>query len=61
MGHDIVLVSGHLLCKPPQDGHPVAWRQDGAFARIDPMTLVRGQQLSDSLTEFAVDARPRPR
>ena len=40
MGPDIVLVSAHLLCKPPHDGHPVAWHQDGAFARIDPMTLV---------------------
>lgn len=40
MGPDIVLVSAHLLCKPPHDGHAVAWHQDGAFARIDPMTLV---------------------
>ena len=41
MGPDIVLVSAHLLCKPPQDGHPVSWHQDGAFARIDPMTALR--------------------
>jgi ectoine hydroxylase-related dioxygenase (phytanoyl-CoA dioxygenase family) len=40
MGPDIVLVSTHLLCKPPHDGHPVSWHQDGAFAPIEPMSLV---------------------
>ena len=40
MGPDIVLVSAHLLCKPPHDGHPVSWHQDGAFAAIEPMSLV---------------------
>jgi ectoine hydroxylase-related dioxygenase (phytanoyl-CoA dioxygenase family) len=40
MGPDIVLVSTHLLCKPPRDGHPVSWHQDGAFAAIEPMSLV---------------------
>jgi phytanoyl-CoA hydroxylase len=40
MGPDIVLVSTHLLCKPPHDGHPVSWHQDGAFTPIEPMTLV---------------------
>jgi len=40
MGPDIALVSTHLLCKPPADGHAVAWHQDGAFAAIEPMSLV---------------------
>jgi ectoine hydroxylase-related dioxygenase (phytanoyl-CoA dioxygenase family) len=40
MGPDIALVSTHLLCKPPEDGHAVAWHQDGAFAAIEPMSLV---------------------
>jgi len=40
MGPDIALVSTHLLCKPPADGHSVAWHQDGAFASIEPMSLV---------------------
>lgn len=40
IGPDIVLVSAHLLCKPPHDGHPVAWHQDGAFAPLEPMSLV---------------------
>jgi len=40
MGPDIVLVSTHLLCKPPRDGHPVSWHQDGAFIPIEPMSLV---------------------
>ena len=40
MGPDIALISTHLLCKPPGDGHPVAWHQDGAFAPIEPMSLV---------------------
>lgn len=40
MGPDIVLISAHLLCKPPHDGHAVAWHQDGAFAPIEPMSLV---------------------
>jgi len=40
MGPDIALISTHLLCKPPGDGHPVAWHQDGAFAAIEPMSLV---------------------
>ncbi len=40
IGPDIVLVSTHLLCKPPRDGHPVSWHQDGAFIPIDPMSLV---------------------
>jgi len=40
MGPDIALVSTHLLCKPPGDGHPVTWHQDGAFAAIEPMSLV---------------------
>jgi ectoine hydroxylase-related dioxygenase (phytanoyl-CoA dioxygenase family) len=40
MGPDIALISTHLLCKPPEDGHQVAWHQDGAFASIEPMSLV---------------------
>ena len=40
MGPDIVLLSTHLLSKPPQDGHSVAWHQDGAYAPIEPMSLV---------------------
>ena len=42
MGPDIVLVSTHLLCKPPHDGHPVAWHQDGAFTH-------RAMTLSDAV------------
>ena len=40
LGPDIVLLSTHLLCKPPEDGHAVAWHQDGAFAPLEPMSLV---------------------
>jgi len=40
MGPDIVLISTHLLCKPPGDGHGVAWHQDGGYAPIEPMSLV---------------------
>jgi ectoine hydroxylase-related dioxygenase (phytanoyl-CoA dioxygenase family) len=37
LGPDIVCFTAHYICKPPLDGHPVLWHQDGAYWKLEPM------------------------
>lgn len=37
LGPDIACFTSHYICKPPHDGHPVLWHQDGAYWKLDPM------------------------
>ena len=37
LGPDIALYGAHFLCKPPHDGKPVAWHQDGGYWPLEPM------------------------
>lgn len=40
VGPDIALFASHYLTKPPGDGQPVLWHQDGSFWPLDPMEVV---------------------
>jgi phytanoyl-CoA hydroxylase len=37
LGPDIALFTAHYICKPPGDGQPVLWHQDGAYWNLEPM------------------------
>lgn len=40
IGPDIALFASHYIAKPPFDGQPVLWHQDGSFWPLDPMEVV---------------------
>lgn len=40
IGPDIALFASHYISKPPYDGKPVLWHQDGAFWPLEPMNVV---------------------
>ncbi|MCA1654072.1 MAG: phytanoyl-CoA dioxygenase family protein [Sphingomicrobium sp.] len=40
IGPDIALFASHYLSKPPYDGQPVLWHQDGSYWPLDPMEVV---------------------
>ncbi len=40
VGPDIALFASHYLCKPPGDGQPVLWHQDGSYWPLQPMEVV---------------------
>jgi hypothetical protein len=40
IGPDIALFASHYIAKPPRDGQPVLWHQDGAYWPLDPMEVV---------------------
>lgn len=40
IGPDIALFASHYLCKPPLDGRPVLWHQDGSYWPLEPMRVV---------------------
>ena len=37
LGPDIACFTAHYICKPPIDGQPVLWHQDGAYWKLSPM------------------------
>ncbi|MCM2390471.1 phytanoyl-CoA dioxygenase family protein [Streptomyces albipurpureus] len=37
LGPDLACFTAHYICKPPYDGQPVLWHQDGAYWALDPM------------------------
>ncbi|MER7674418.1 phytanoyl-CoA dioxygenase family protein [Kitasatospora sp. NPDC096128] len=37
LGSDLACFTAHYICKPPHDGQPVLWHQDGAYWKLDPM------------------------
>jgi ectoine hydroxylase-related dioxygenase (phytanoyl-CoA dioxygenase family) len=40
VGPNIALFASHYISKPPFDGRPVLWHQDGAFWPLEPMEVV---------------------
>jgi ectoine hydroxylase-related dioxygenase (phytanoyl-CoA dioxygenase family) len=37
LGPDLACFTAHYICKPPFDGQPVLWHQDGAYWTLSPM------------------------
>ncbi|MBI3919802.1 MAG: phytanoyl-CoA dioxygenase family protein [Armatimonadetes bacterium] len=40
LGPNIALFASHYISKPPGDGMPVLWHQDGSYWPLDPMEVV---------------------
>jgi phytanoyl-CoA hydroxylase len=40
IGPDIALFASVYVCKPPREGKPVLWHQDGSYWPIEPMKVV---------------------
>ena len=40
IGPNIALFASHYICKPPHDGQPVLWHQDGSYWPLEPMQVV---------------------
>jgi phytanoyl-CoA hydroxylase len=40
IGPDIALFASHYVAKPPFDGQPVLWHQDGSYWPLEPMEVV---------------------
>ena len=40
VGPNIALFASHYISKPPYDGQPVLWHQDGSYWPLDPMEVV---------------------
>ena len=40
IGPDIALFAAHYISKPPQDGQPVLWHQDGNYWPLEPMNVI---------------------
>lgn len=40
IGPDIALFASHYISKPPHDGQPVLWHQDGSYWPLEPMAVV---------------------
>ena len=52
IGPDIALFASHYISKPPFDGRPVLWHQDGSYWPLDPMDVVTlWLAVDDSLPE----------
>lgn len=37
LGQNLASFTAHYICKPPRDGQPVFWHQDGAYWKLEPM------------------------
>ncbi|MFF6979095.1 phytanoyl-CoA dioxygenase family protein [Streptomyces sp. NPDC008343] len=37
LGPNLACFTAHYICKPPYDGQPVLWHQDGAYWKLAPM------------------------
>jgi ectoine hydroxylase-related dioxygenase (phytanoyl-CoA dioxygenase family) len=52
VGPNIALFASHYLCKPPGEGMPVLWHQDGSYWPLEPMEVVTlWLAVDDSLPE----------
>ncbi len=52
VGPGIALFASHYISKPPVDGHPVLWHQDGSYWPLEPMEVVTlWLAVDDSLPE----------
>ncbi len=50
IGEDIALFASHWLAKPPYDGKPVLWHQDGSFWPLEPMRVISLWLAADDAT-----------
>ncbi|MCH0564640.1 MULTISPECIES: phytanoyl-CoA dioxygenase family protein [unclassified Streptomyces] len=52
LGPDLACFTAHYICKPPYDGQPVLWHQDGAYWTLSPMeALTVWLAVDESTTE----------
>ncbi|MFF9812342.1 phytanoyl-CoA dioxygenase family protein [Streptomyces sp. NPDC014006] len=52
LGPDLACFTSHYVCKPPRDGRPVLWHQDGAYWKLRPMeALTVWAAIDESTTE----------
>lgn len=52
IGPNIALFASHYICKPPRDGQPVLWHQDGSYWPLEPVEVVTlWLAVDDSLPE----------
>ncbi|MCF3172864.1 phytanoyl-CoA dioxygenase family protein [Streptomyces sioyaensis] len=52
LGSDLACFTSHYVCKPPRDGLPVLWHQDGAYWKLQPMeALTVWAAIDESTTE----------
>ncbi|MFE7961320.1 phytanoyl-CoA dioxygenase family protein [Streptomyces sp. NPDC057413] len=52
LGPDLACFTAHYICKPPYDGQPVLWHQDGAYWKLAPMqALTVWLAIDESTTE----------
>ncbi|MEU2061854.1 phytanoyl-CoA dioxygenase family protein [Streptomyces sp. NPDC013455] len=52
LGPDLACFTSHYVCKPPHDGRPVLWHQDGAYWKLKPMeALTVWAAIDESTTE----------
>jgi ectoine hydroxylase-related dioxygenase (phytanoyl-CoA dioxygenase family) len=52
IGPNIALFASHYICKPPGDGQPVLWHQDGSYWPLEPMEVITlWLAVDDSLPE----------
>lgn len=40
LGSSLACFTAHYICKPPRDGQPVLWHQDGAYWDLEPMAAL---------------------
>jgi ectoine hydroxylase-related dioxygenase (phytanoyl-CoA dioxygenase family) len=50
LGPNIALFASHYICKPGDDGMPVAWHQDGSYWPLEPMEVVTAWLAVDDST-----------
>jgi ectoine hydroxylase-related dioxygenase (phytanoyl-CoA dioxygenase family) len=50
IGPNIALFASHYLSKPPEDGMPVLWHQDGSYWPLEPMEVVTAWLAVDDST-----------
>lgn len=52
IGPNIALFASHYICKPPFEGQPVLWHQDGSYWPLEPMEVITlWLAVDDSLPE----------
>ena len=50
IGPDIALFASHWIAKPPFDGKPVLWHQDGSYWPLEPMSVITMWLAADDAT-----------
>ncbi len=50
LGPDIALFASHYIAKPPRDGRPVLWHQDGSYWPLEPMDVISVWLATDDST-----------